>query len=55
MAKQSGEKLNAIPVRNAVRLPASQKSLAESTIRTTAKGACDDCRATAAFSGMAQS
>jgi hypothetical protein len=27
MAKQSGEKPNAILVRNAVRLPASQKSL----------------------------
>jgi hypothetical protein len=49
MAKQSGEKPSAIPARNAVRLPASQKPLAESTLRTTAKGACDDCRATAAF------
>jgi hypothetical protein len=49
MAKQSGEKSNAIPVRNAVRLPASQKSLSGSTVRTTATSVCDDCRATAAF------
>ncbi len=49
MAKQSGEKSNAITVRDAVRLPALQKSHAGSTLRTMGKGDCDDCRATAAF------
>jgi hypothetical protein len=49
MAKRNGEKSNAIPVRDAVRLSASQKSLPGSTVRTTAMGVCDDCRATAAF------
>jgi hypothetical protein len=42
MAKQSGEKPNAILVLNAVRLPATQKSLSGSNLRTEAKGACDD-------------
>ena len=49
MAKQSGEKTNTVLVRNAVRLPGSQKSLAGSNLRTETKGACDDCRATSAF------
>ena len=49
MAKQSGEKTNAILVRDAVRLPAVQKSRSGSNLRTEAKGACEDCRATSAF------
>ena len=38
MAKQSGEKTNAILVHNAVRLPAAQKSLAGSNLRTRSEG-----------------
>ena len=49
MAKQSSEKSRAVPVRNAVRLPASPSTLPGSAVRTTTAGACEDCRATTAF------
>ncbi len=49
MAKANTEKSNASSVRSAVRAPASPSTHPRSTVRTTAGGACEDCRATSAF------
>ena len=51
MAKQGRQKVesNAVPVRNALRASVAAEAGQRSTVRTTAKGSCDDCRAATAF------
>jgi hypothetical protein len=51
MAKQDKQKdkSNAAPVRSTVEASIAQEVVPRSMVRTTAKGSCDDCRATTAF------
>jgi len=49
VTKQDKEKAPSVPVRDAVKSGAPQSKLPQSAIRTTARGACEDCRATTAF------
>ncbi|MGA7413464.1 MAG: hypothetical protein WBW33_23525 [Bryobacteraceae bacterium] len=49
MSKQDKEKALSAPVRDAVKTVVAQDKTPRSAVRSTAMGACEDCRATTAF------